>query len=237
MVTSVPDIVSGNVKYGMDRLCQLLRPLPKFPSPAVCPVFVQVWSLGGADDLWYSAFSIILTQERCNGVIAEWQHDHVRFIMEAGNNWQQIREESIKQENKMRAMLNMDEKTLRKSELKKVLWHEQGNKLLSTRDGTAGPPVSWGWHSKVMSREYPQGFCKRPGCTRTHGWRYLGSHNCSVASWGAPGANLPPHNWEAGMLIVSFPAMKDTGDCGADLSERAPLPFQTAKLTRSFPWR
>jgi len=46
------------------------------------------------------------------------------------------------------------------------------------------PAESWGWHSKVMTRVYPPGFCKRSGCSRVHGWRYIGSHNTSRACWG-----------------------------------------------------
>jgi len=250
MVTSVPvqDSSEGGViiKYGMDRLRDVLRGLPKFPPSSISPVYVQVWSLGGATDRWYTDFALALTQERYAdlGVIAQWKHDHVRFIFEEegrGPNMRRKQENELRRENRLRKMLDMEEKTSRPSELKQALWSEQGHPLLKAKKGV--PRVSWGWHSKVMTREYPQGFCKRPDCQRVHGWRYLGSHNCSRSCWGwsyydrdvNQAVMQNPSSWEMGMVLVSIPASSAVDECGADLNEVAPLPFQKANLHHSHP--
>jgi len=248
LITSVPRTISDSVTYGMSRLQQVLRSLPKFPSSAHCPAYVQVWSLGGASDRWYTDLALTLTQEKCQdlGLIAEWKQDHVKFIFQrrgGGPNWRDMGEEDLKAENRARAAFNLEEKRPNSSEVKKVMWDEVASDLLSAQDGV--PPVSWGWHSKVMTREYPQGFCKRLGCTRTHGWRYMGSHNCSRASWGGkyydPAEQAcrmdPPKNWEMGVILTSCPAPCSESECGPDLADVAPLPFKPNKLARSFPLR
>jgi len=252
MVTSVPiqESLEGEIqtnKYGMDRLHNVLRGLPKFPPSAISPAYVQVWSLGGANDRWYTDFALTLTQERYAdlGVIAQWKNDHVRFIFEEngwGPNMRKKQEQLLQAENRVRRMLDMEEKSSKPSELKKVLWNEQGHPLLSAKKGV--PCVSWGWHSKVMTREYPQGFCKRPDCHRVHGWRYLGSHNCSRSCWGWRYYDKDakrvvvenPNSWEMGMVIVSIPASSAGDECGADLNEVAPLPFQQGNLRHSYPF-
>merc|ERR1711988_1275681 len=75
MITSVPDSAGGRgLRYGIDRLNKLLgqKGMPKFPSSVRCPADVQVWSLGGSSDLWYTTFATTLVQETL-GVIAQWK--------------------------------------------------------------------------------------------------------------------------------------------------------------------
>lgn len=245
MVTSIPIPVSSKGgSYGMPRLHRILKGLPKFPSSATSPVYVQVWSLGGASDVWYSQFARTLTQENYLGVIAQWRHDHVRFIFEDaghGSNFQRRRERELEAENHYRRMLDMPEKAPRPSELKTAMWSEQHHLLLEAKRGI--PRASWGWHSKVMTREYPPGFCKRRDCHRVHGWRYFGSHNCSRSCWGMSYYDKYvhrvvteyPRNWEMGVVLASIPASGAGDECGVDLDIVAPLPFRKRNLRPSYP--
>lgn len=248
MITSEPDGASSGINYGMQRLRDALRSLPKFPPSAECPVDVQVWSLGGARDAWYSEFARVLTQEKFSdlGVLAEWKADHVRFIFQpegGGANWRENAQEDLKKENFVRFLLNQKERMEPSSEVNKVLWHELDSLLLGPRAGAK--KAAWGWHSKVMSREYPAGFCKKPGCTKVHGWRYIGSHNCSRASWGGSRFDHSsmsfvaeaPRNWEMGVILTSLPASSPYEECGLDLCAVAPLPFDPDQIVRSFPHR
>jgi len=171
MITSVPDRLSDKVEHGMKALHTALKSLPKFPPSAECPVYVQVWSLGGANDAWYSDMSRVLTQERMSelGQLVDWKSDHVRFIfqeMGGGANWREAQEKQCAAENFKRSILNMPERKPPSTELKKVLWDEKDSCLLGPRAGARRVP--WGWHSKVMTREYPPGYCKNPDCGRAH---------------------------------------------------------------------
>jgi len=248
MITSVPHPVADKIEYGMKALHSALKSLPKFPPSAKCPVYIQVWSLGGASNSWYSDLSRVLTQERISelGQLVDWKSDHVRFIfqeMGRGANWQEAKVEQCANENFVRSILNMQERRPPSIEIKKALWDEQDSCLLGPRAGARRVP--WGWHSKVMTREYPRGYCKNPGCERAHGWRYIGSHNCSRASWGWSYFDRSskqfvmdaPSNWEMGVILTSHPALREDEDCGKDLSRIAPLPFVREKLTRSHPHR
>lgn len=227
-ISSFPECGTG---YGMQYLSHVLRRLPRFPPSSQCPVYVQVWSLSSAKDLWYTGFASTLVQENLN-LIAKWQHDHVRFIFQqngGGPNWhsKRVREDAGK-ELEFRFV----------SELKQVLWDEVDSSLLGPRPD--GERLHWGWHSKIMTRHYPPGTCKIAGCRRVHGWRYIGSHNCSSASWGSSGWRRhckprDPDNWEFGVLLVSLPADVAGQECGADLDERAPLPFRCDGLKRLYP--
>ena len=245
-VTSIPGAEDGRVTYGMERLGRLLRGMPTFPPSREAPVYIQVWSLGSSGDKWYTDFALVLTQERFRdlGVIAQWKHDHCRFIFQrdgGGPNWHEINHTKMQRENRVRNMLGIELRAARRSELKKVLWDENASALLQPRKDR--PPVPWGWHSKVMTRVYPPGFCLNPGCNRTHGWRYLGSHNCSRASWGWRPYCLekhisvmdPPNNWELGVLIISSPARVENETCGVDLDVCAPLPFKPDGIHRLHP--
>mmetsp|Transcript_110006 Transcript_110006/g.206196 ORF Transcript_110006/g.206196 Transcript_110006/m.206196 type:complete len:535 (-) Transcript_110006:234-1838(-) len=248
MVTSVPGGVSDRIQYGMERLHQCLKFLPKFPPSTECPVDVQVWSLGGATDSWYSDLARTLTQEKFSnlGLLADWKSDHVRFIFQekgGGTNWREYQEKLCEEDNFLRFVFGQDERRTPSTEIKKVMWDEIDNLLLKPQKGI---PISpWGWHSKVMTRTYPVGFCKKPGCKQVHGWRYIGSHNCSRASWGWSYFDRssktivmdPPRNWEMGVILTSLPALSPDEECGVDLSAVAPLPFQPEKLMRTFPYR
>jgi len=248
MVTSVPGGFSDDMYYGMQCVHHALRSLPKFPSSATCPVHLQVWSLGGTSDSWYSELARTLTQEKFSdlGLLADWKSDHVRFIFQEkgrGPNWRRSQEEQSEHDSFLRFVLGLEEKRAPSTELNKALWDEMESLLLSPQGGADRP--SWGWHSKVMTREYPVGFCKKAGCKHIHGWRYIGSHNCSRASWGwnyfDPSSRTfvmePPRNWEMGVILTSVPAVHGNDECGVDLSRIAPLPFQPAKLARLHPHR
>lgn len=240
LVTSVPCESSQACEYGMERLTSVLKTLPKFPLSQQAPVHVQVWSLGNSRDNWYVDFSSALTLESSSklGVLFEWKHDHVQFIFQEngrGPNWIEINQLRTQRMNCLRGAYNLPELSERRSAVHSFLWDEGDSDLLGKK---AAPNVHWGWHSKVMSRVYPQGFCKRTGCTRTHGWRYFGSHNCSRASWGwryfERGVFVmdPAKNFEAGVVVSSAPALLADKECGVDLSEVAPLPFRPSQLVR-----
>jgi len=245
VLTSVPESISDPILYGMPRLCKILKSMPKFPLSADCPVYVQVWSLGGANDGWYSDFSRALTQESFSelGCLVDWKSDHVRLIFQrrgGGMDWRELAELTLEAENRARFHLNMAERPKQSIEIKKLMWDETESALLKPK--TCARQVPWGWHSKIMTREYPAGFCKRTGCKRVHGWRYIGSHNCSRASWGWSSGNTPtskwspPRNWEMGVVITSLPVACENEECGIDLGEAAPLPFKKKSLARTFPW-
>jgi len=242
LITSVPDESSPVCEYGMERLRLVLSTLPRFPPSHQTPVHVQVWSLGASKDSWYVDFSSVLTGEMSSqlGFLSEWKHDHVQFIFQTngcGWNWFKIGARRMQTENRFLRILDEPELSPQLSAVQQVLWDEADSVLLGKR---AAPEVTWGWHSKVMSRVYPQGFCKRSGCTRTHGWRYFGSHNCSRASWGWRWRNAergifvmdPARNFEAGVVLTSVPASLGDDECGVDLDELAPLPFKPSQLVR-----
>lgn len=105
------------------------------------------------------------------------------------------------------------------------LWTDPSNVL--RRDITALKKPSWGWHSTVMTRTYPSQQC----CGRLHGWVYLGSHNCSAASWGNLDLSMAMANWELGVLLLSPPRVVEGAKCGCDLS-RVALPFNSQALRR-----
>jgi len=124
MITSVPHPVADKIEYGMKALHSALKSLPKFPPSAKCPVYIQVWSLGGANDAWYSDLSRVLTQERMSelGQLVDWKSDHVRFIfqeMGCGLNWQKAKEEQCADLNFIRSILNMQERRPPSTEIKK----------------------------------------------------------------------------------------------------------------------
>eukprot|EP00923_Selenidium_pygospionis_P006861 GHVN01011789.1.p1 GENE.GHVN01011789.1~~GHVN01011789.1.p1 ORF type:complete len:228 (+),score=59.50 GHVN01011789.1:956-1639(+) len=98
-------------------------------------------------------------------------------------------------------------------------------------------PVSWGWHSKVMTRYYPSGLCASPLCDKVHGWAYIGSHNCSAASWGTEKffKGIEIRNFELGVVITSTPArFTTTKTCGDDLSEVAPPPWRSVETLEPY---
>lgn len=245
MITSVPRDSCNGVKYGMERLGDVLRRLPQFPYSGTCPVYVQVWSLGSANDSWYTDFAVKLTNQKFRdlGLLAQWEYDHVRFIWQRcgkGPNWHRHFKQQNQEENMIRAFFDLPERPTKRSELQQALWDEKDAALLRPMDDCQSVP--WGWHSKVMTREYPANFCKRVGCTRKHGWRYIGSHNCSRASWGwnyydpiqQEWVMDPAHNYEAGVLLVSQPA-RSNSECGVDLDQCAPLPFRLSSLFKTSP--
>jgi len=243
VITSVPDgrCLSNRIYFGMQRLHAALKSMPKFPASKECPVDVQVWSLGGANDGWYADFARTFTQESFSelGHVVDWKSDHVRLIFQengAGANWKREAEERYESESLIRCHLNLPEKGKPSTATKKLLWDETQSLLLNPKADAR--KTGWGWHSKIMLREYPVGFCKRAECRRVHGWRYFGSHNCSRASWGwsSSDGSSPPRNWEMGVILTSLPASSENGECGVDLRTAAPLPFRAQTLKRTYPW-
>jgi len=208
VVASVPGEHSDR-RFGMRRLGDVLRQLPHFPQG--CPVQMQVWSMGGSAPFWYNCFVSELTQTRtnCRDIRKDFTNSikGVRFVVQTlgkGNYG------------------SFDQRMFTNAHL----WEDKKHPLMhSTEDS----PVPWGWHSKVMYRMYPPSKCRTEGCTRMHGWAYVGSHNCSAASWGLPRkGNTTIRNFELGLVISSFPAVRHGAQCGIDLKDAVPIPWSGA---------
>jgi len=207
-VVSVPGDHSDR-RFGMERLGDILGWLPSFPRE--CPVQMQVWSMGGSSKFWYHWFVSKLTQTRSkskdNRIGLETPLEDVRFFVQTSGKG---RYRSFEQ----RMFTNAH------------LWEDTKHPLMHE---TEDSPVPWGWHSKVMYRTYPSGWCRTKGCTRVHGWAYVGSHNCSAASWGScpRKGQTTIRNFELGVVISSFPAQRGM-KCGMDLKGAVPVPWSGA---------
>jgi hypothetical protein len=115
-------------------------------------------------------------------------------------------------------------------------WYDPQHPLLTPDEDGTSSLIPWGFHSKIIAREYPRGFCMTVGCTKRHGWMYVGSHNTSAASWGAEErGRLVIRNFELGVVTISTPSMSPGEGCGPDLDILAPLPFDPKTLMQHHP--
>lgn len=195
-------------RFGLRRLGEVLRTLPKFPR-AQSPVLMQVWSAGGSNVRWYKNFVSVLTQEPRDNSDGPLSPQDVRFVVQTPGKGH---------------YKSFDDRMVTRG----CLWEDQNHPFYHGSNIESGSSVSWGWHSKVMYRMYPRGVCRNRNCNRVHGWAYVGSHNCSAASWGSFGrGTISIRNFELGLVVTSLPALRHGSQCGRCLKEAVPIPWSS----------